>query len=348
MKKALFILTALILFSACEKEIEFKGDYDGEKLVLYSCANPDQNLTALVYKSTFILSKEDYWNAKTLSGVKVSVKVNDKDVYEFREEKVEQHEDDYYYDEYYPKPTTKYYSVYVSDYKPVPGDHIVVSASLSGYKDVYGETTVPQRPDFRLDSYEIVQKGNGEYLGDWDMYMNVTINDPADEMNYYRLNYAQKTTSYWDEDATRVKTWSWRYLRSKDVIFYSTDVEGIIDAVDGGVNYVPEFFDDGAFNGQSHRFTVWGSIICDVIGGSYGGDSEWEIEDPHKLPASDFKVAVDNMSRSLYLYIASRSASDNQGDLAGVFTEPVSIYNNVVNGIGCVGAIAGREISFDE
>ena len=326
MKRIIYILTACItLLCACEKEIKFNGDYDGEKLVLFSFANPDSVLTAKLFKSTFILSHESPGRLNQISGAHVWAEVNEKYKYDFRERITEYRYD--YGDEW----SVQVVIDYISDYQPKPGDHIVVHASHQNFKEVYGETVVPQRPDMRVSPVEFKEdkKDPGSMIR---ACVDVTINDPAETDDYYSLNMAVKSIP----DEYYLSEWSWMRVYSEDVIFYKTGVGDFIDSIEGMENEIPEYFDDGAFGGEAHRFNIWSRI--------YVGDGE---EYCRSIAPSDIKVVVDNMSESLYRYCKSRDAAENTGGFGSIFGEQVSIYNNIVNGIGCVGAIAGTEMKLE-
>lgn len=323
MKKALYLIAAmLMLFCSCTKEIEYTGGYEGEKLVLFSCANPDTILTAAVYKSVFIYSRSQDNCEQGLSGAKVTAIVNGKDTYAFREVKTVYDKES---EDYWMHGGRDYDVEYVSDYTPKPGDHIVVKASCTGMKEVQGETTVPERPSVRLNKVSTEQ--NPDVNGLWQsVKMSVTINDPAEETNYYRMNVAgtgrfgvMGEFHYYDE---------WHSLYSNDILFYDTSIGGILDSIGGESAMVPEFFDDGSFNGLSRTFEVWFQKYYDP-----------ENDSP-------FRLTVDNASESLYRYSRSIDAYNGNGGIAGIFGELVIIYSNVENGLGCVGAISGTEVSF--
>lgn len=326
MKKFTYLAAAAFaLLCSCTKEIDFNGDYTGEKIVLFSCANPDQALTATVYKSVFIYSKDAGNCTQTLSGAKVTVIVNGKDTYTFKEVKTVYEHDS---EDYWMYGGKEFDTEYVSEYIPKPGDHIVVKASYPGLKDVQGETAVPQRPVARISSSRVEDNPDNEY---WDrMHFSVTITDPAGEENYYRLNAMTESKGQeWDEYAI---SQNWHVLYSRDVIFYDTSVGGMLESIGGSDFVVPDLFDDGSFNGQSHTFPVWFEFYSDPEEGT---------EIPEKCT-----VTVDNISESLFKYGKSIAAYNGNEGFASIFGEMVIIYSNVENGLGCVGAVAGTEVIF--
>lgn len=314
MKRGLIIaaISLVSLLCSCTKEIKFNGDYDGEKLVLYSFANPDTRLTARVYKSQFFLAKDYRYDYELIDNVELTVEVNGDRQYSFvREGKS-----------------------YVSEYVPQEGDHIKVTASHKGFKTVYGETDVPKRPEFGIGSYKVTPAPSQG--GSTRLEFDLTIQDPEGEENYYRLNAWQYQQRFeWDEDEEAEFLWYNQNIYSNDAIFNSAQLGSYIDRIDGSDSMVPDFFDDGAFDGSSHCFRIWMNLYLEE------GKSEGDIR------PEDFKVAVDAVSESYYRYSLSREAAYNMDGIAEVFGEPVSIYNNIVNGIGCVGAVSSLQLSFD-
>lgn len=320
--KKILILLLTILVCSCEEEIEFKGDYEGEKLVLYSCANPDTVLSAYVYKSVFFMSQERFDGVKAIRGARVTALVNGKDTYSFREE------------------STDSSIRYVSEYIPRPGDHILVSAEYDGFKPVHGETDVPQPPEFCLGPYSLNRVET--WISSCQIKLDVAINDPGQEENYYRMTAAQTLPES--------EEWRWMSIFSDDVIFFNTDIEDLLFENTDSESVIPDYFDDGAFNGQTHSFSI---KVLASLGLTYIYDEDGNIIDHHRqsledLKAGDFKIRVENLSESLYRYSKSLDAAFGVDDIASLFGEQVSIHNNIVNGIGCVGAVSGRDISLDQ
>lgn len=322
MRNTFFAIIALFSIVSCTKEIEYKGGYDGEKLVLLSCANPDKPLTARVFKSVFIYSRNQEDCTNGLKGATVVAVVNDKDTYPFKEvvTKYEEGSEGYYFNNF-----KKEVVEYVSDYTPKIGDRITVKASHSGFKDVQGSTVVPERPKVKLNSRSLITQQDNDF---WVRYnFSVTIDDPAETENFYRLNaFGEDNTETYPDGSHPI---SWFNLYSKDILFYDSSIGGMIDSIDDAEYYVPDYFDDGGFSGQSHKFDVWFSVFNDPDGGT-------------TVDMDKYTVTVDNITESLYLYLRS-NASAGFG-LGSAFSEATIIYTNIENGMGCVGAISGVEL----
>lgn len=313
MRNISFAIMALLTLVSCTKEIEYKGGYEGEKLVLLSCANPDKPLTAKVFKSVFIYAREQEDCTNGLKGATVVAVVNGKDSYPFHEVVTKFVEGS---DEYYMNGCKTEKVEYVSDYTPKIGDKITVKASHSGFKDVQGSTVVPERPVATLNSRSIRNQADTDIWSDY--YFNVTISDSPDENNFYRLNVCDKN-------------YSWYNLYSRDILFCDSSIGGLIDATEDVEYFVPEYFDDGGFRGQSHKFSVRFTTF------NY-------VEEGDPLDMDDYFVTVDNISEDLYLYLRSNDAASANDGLLGAFSEATIIYTNIENGMGCVGAVSGIQL----
>lgn len=356
-KLSYIILGAMLLLCSCEKELRFNGSYDGQKLVLYSCANPDTVLTAYIFRSTFFLARDDEKGDQRegLSGARVSALVNGKDSYAMRETVSIIEYPSISYDPdtglYHEVTLKKKRICYVSDYQPAPGDHIKVMASMEGLKDVYGETVVPERPSARVESHAFRQTQN--YPAD-RMQFKLELDDRAGENNYYSLAVQQNCFVYdWETDSGR-KDWAGMRLFSDDVVFFKTGIEDMIDAVDGTSRLVPQFFDDGSFNGMKHSFNLWCEVnLMDEP--VYGEDDEHNTYVDHfaqmdidELDPKDFKIFVVSLSENMYRYNMSLISYEETDGITEVFGEPVSIFNNVVGGIGCVGSLSTSVVTLDQ
>jgi len=305
MKKALYILCLLSIVS-CIKEIEFNGDFDGEKLVLYSFPTPDSYVSARLYKSNFFLSKDSYSFKKALTGAEVWVEVNGKDRYRCEEVSNE---------------GSEWSNMYISEYIPKCGDRITVSASYKGFPSVSGETVIPEKPLIKIEDVSSSKVKNDYSRTDFSLI----ITDQSEENNYYRIT-ALKEIRFHDAESY----WSREHLYSNDIVFYKTDITAIAESIDGDDPMIPDYFDDGAFNAEEHSFPIWMKYYDDD--GYYSGKN---------------LITVENMSEDLYRYCVSLYKSEESGDLGSVFGEPVSIFNNIKDGIGCVGAYCSSEIVFN-
>ena len=321
------VLPALALFCSCEKEIEFKGDFDGEKLVLYTTANTESEMYAILSHSRFIIgSRPQGTGDDSVSGADVTAEINGRTI----------------------KMTDDGSGVYLSGYTPEPGDVITVKANKKGYAPVSATTVVPQKAAFSVDNVEI--SVDNEYatmsysVKIWKVKFRFTINDPAGEQNYYRIRTFYRNGEYINEG----------YALTKDILYYNTSgLEGEIDAIENAINgdteiYIPEYLDDSVIDGQIHTTEAWFTVCHSVEADDYwdrkedgeGEDVEPEIPEVEPLGPEDVWIEIDAISPDLYKYCVSLDMyRSTQSGLGSFFGEAVSIHNNVAGGIGCVGSV---------
>ena len=319
MRRLAFILLAVALICSCTKEIRFVGQYDGEKIVLYSCANPDTTLSVDLAMSKFILDDSDLSIYSLVTGGKVSGYVGDRAIV-FRE-----------------NPDQK--GNYISDYTPAEGETIELKASLPLFPDVTASTIVPHKADFSVDSYSVEVLDRDQGLEHVKVTMKVTINDAPSVKNCYRLKLFQ----YLDVEESDWRGMNEPPLMSSDVIFreVGTGVEAIAGYIEGeDYVWIEDMFDDSLFDGRRYQFEVWfESYLGDIIytENEYG---EWiPVVTEHEFDPSMYFLELDTVSEDLFKYSYSVAGYNFLGDFQGIFGEPVSIYNNVQGGIGCFGAI---------
>ena len=320
---------------ACEKEIRFVGDYDGEKLVMYATANTDSTLYADLFKSKFIMSDDDESVFKPKSGATVTAEVGGRTITL--------------------KEVASMPGSYSSDYRPVPGETIVINASVPGLPPVSSCVTVPQKPDFKL---EVIGKAledadEGSNFGRVRVNLRLTIKDRPGEHDCYNIQMLEKSEYRLEFGGSE---WTGQALYSNDVIFRSPDdtFEMIEDAVNGTTYvWVERPFDDQAFDGETHVFDLWFEVWVSRHQELYysNGDPGEEAADPD-IPLTDlvdlssFRFEIDAISEDIYLYEKTLAAY-NGDELMEFFGEPVSIHNNITGGIGCFGAVAPSYIDLN-
>lgn len=342
----IIIAAALALASlcACEKEINFVGDYDGEKLVLYSTANTDTTLYANIFKSAFILSDKEESIFDHKRGATVTAEVGGRTI-----NLVEDPGD---------------LGRYISDYRPSAGETITIHASLPGLPPVSSVTTVPEKPDFKVElvKKEVVETMDGGNYGTVRVSLRLTIKDRPGVHDCYSLSVLQLGDYMeYDWDSSR-KSWLRCALYSNDVVFRTPDdtFEMIEDAIDGSTySYVDGIFDDQAFDGETHVFDLWfdqwvtrNTEYLLYAAEGYAPADEKSGDEPD-VPLADlvdlsqYRFELDVVSEDIYLYQKTLAAY-NGGDLLEFFGEPVSIHNNIIGGIGCFGSVTPSYITMSE
>ena len=318
MRKLIFaIIPAVMLAVSCEKEIRFNGDYEGEKLVLFSLAEPGHPLSARVRKSSFFLSGQDENLWEMLPGVTVQARYGDKEISFERDEE----------------------GVYRSSFVPSEGDHIEISAFKDGFSPVRAETVVPHAPEVSVTMGEVRLNHN-----DVEIHFKLTFHDRAGERDRYKV--AAYTKVYLDDmiysdtkasgDGDRKAYYSQQSLMTKDVLLMDAEVDVLnLDVGDGYACL--EYLEDSSFDGEDRTFDVWVE--------TYVSDKALSLPD-YGLDKYEWVFDILSLSEDQYSYLVSlENYRKYDNGLGAVFGEPVCIHNNVKGGIGCFGSASGISLS---
>ena len=314
------VLSASALCS-CEKDIEFIGQYDGEKLVMFSCASAGKPMEVVLSKSTFILSKDNDNSVTMISGAKVSGLCGGRTI------------------EFVESPSLPGH--YLSSYEPRAAETIELSASSKGYADVNGIATVPDAPSFTMDRVRVVSDDGYSRR----VMVRCTVHDPAGVRNYYRLKVSKENvTGIEGEDVVYVED---LYLTSNDPLFVnSQDEVGVFVGAFEGENEVPDYFDDGLIDGKDYTFEfVFTDYRRDMI---YYEDENGVHYEPMEGYSCRFMLEFSNVSDDLYKYALSLDAYNGfASEILSLFGEPVCVHTNIEGGIGCFGAMNSSLEYFD-
>ncbi len=314
MKKFQILSIIAILFTtfACEKEIEFNGEIQDKKVVVNSFAVADSILTAEIFYSKFFLDNKIGFD--TIKNAEVLLYVNGNYKTDLTFQQVDRKAEDYMGGYTYIK------GLYLSNYRPQPGDSLELRIQVDGFDEITAQTFVPKRADFdqndikvRVDTTSAYESSymneNNELVSYFSyslqVYYSIKFKDEIDEKNFYRI-------------ILRNSYGSTEWLESDDPIFNQTGEEGIFDLIDGS-SY--NYFADETFNGETRTITF----------NSYSWSDSWGNNDTNKF------LDVQQMSKEAYLYMkTAKSAELNEGN---IFSEPVLTFSNVKGGIGIFAAI---------
>ena len=336
-RKLIASMLLLSAVSACEKEIRFVGDYDGEKLVMYATANADSTLYANLFKSRFIMSDKNENLSEPISGATVTAVAGGRTI--------TLHEG------------ASMPGSYCSDYRPMPGETVTINASLPGFPSVSSTVTVPHKPDFKIEvtGKTLEDSSEGDDYGTVRIGLRLTIKDRPGAHDCYNAQILERSDS---RLASGEYEWRKMNLYSNDVVFRTPDdtFEMIGDAADGTTYVCLEHsFDDQAFDGETHVFDLWFDVWVNrnkELYSSGGGLNDDEGDGP-KIPLTArvdlgmFRFELDAISEDIYLFEKTLAAY-NGGDMMEFFGEPVSIHNNISGGIGCFGAVVPSFIELDK
>ncbi len=313
MKREIFIIPVFVLLlSACEKTLEFSGGITDPKLTVCALASPDTTFKVYLYQSLFFLDIHTYSSQFYLdSDAAVQLLVNETDLYSTSSDTIE--------------------SIDLSGYKPLINDELSLTVSCEGYETVTAQTTVLERPSFKItDHYSLYSKNPVEVMSDgmihpidfWgtDTVMNIScmINDPGNVSNYYRLSVKSIVST--KEGPLGVDDWA----TVKD-IFSSDDILFVDNNISVSINGWPEHFsnvfDDSLFDGKEYTFAV---------------------ESRQRSAAYSWvEIELQHISEDLYKYLKSVELA--QCSTNDIYAEPVNIFSNVGNGYGILGSLSGRK-----
>ena len=314
-------LIATLLFTSCEKEIEFRGEQTDPKLVINSLVAVGQPVKAYVSKSYFFL--DDEGNTQTPEDVVVSLYVND-DFKGTMQPSIDtlwstswMIDDEGNYTHSYRLAT-----VYGHDYLPEVGDVVSITASANGYDDAQGTTSVlPRAAECQMDV---------EVTG-WDVWYQQVYNYDTYQYEDDSVPCASGNLmlTFTITDPNQGKTDCFRLVNSRQnpISFYYDDPlfeagmleNDFIDASD--LDTRPEgVFTDALFDGGSYRLHVEAYY--------HQRFDDGVIPDVVRVP-----VLLEHLSKEYYNYLYTR----NQGEeFMQIWAEPIQTFSNVNGGYGIV------------
>ncbi|MEX2370763.1 MAG: DUF4249 domain-containing protein [Bacteroidales bacterium] len=194
---------------------------------------------------------------------------------------------------------------------PVSGEKYSIEVRTPDFKNtLYAEDMVPLNVPVAEASVSILDSffryDNPRYtidktilFGRAEGFIEILISDPVEYANFYRLTIFTYFPNFNYYDSI------FNYYKRN--VFIDTD-DASITFSDGRM-----LFEDKLFNGKNHRIKL--------------NFNEWEI-----TKDQIFFIELNSLSESAYLYETSVSEYKNaSGD---PFSEPVLIYDNIVNGYG--------------
>lgn len=315
MKRYIFFILTLALFTSCYQEINLDEYRTTPKIVINCAAFTDVPLTASVTRTWFYTESTPYVK---LPNAKVELYVNDNFVEQMKWQPLETETE---------TRSGVPDSVFASGYVPKGGDRIKIVASNPGYQTVYAEDVVPHEvPIINIEHTEkkvtMNSQGNyyenGQLIEDKDyieVTYKVTFQDIPDQDNYYMI---QVTGPWYGNDYMFVGV-SYIDPILKD---QNTVIDGAL-GFDGVNNWNGCLFTDREIKGKEYTLRVKELISARLI----------------RLEKR--RITLYSISESYYQYILSLqkiSGSTVGGGLGNLgFAEPIRAYSNVVNGTGILG-----------
>jgi hypothetical protein len=200
---------------------------------------------------------------------------------------------------------------YTAEGSPSSGQRYTIEAQAPGLQSVSASSYQP-----KPFSFSFVDSTRSTYLDFPVVFIDLEIEDNADEENYYLIQVTQ-LIELPEED------YSFEFLPNHFV--FDQNTENVDINSDNGF-FERIYLPDAAFNGEKYttRFAVGTDVIDNEIDGEY-----------------TFLISVSSVSSDLYKYTKTLETYEySNGEL---FSEPVEIFNNIENGLGIWGGEITKE-----
>lgn len=324
MKKRRYIITLfalLILMTACDEIIEFKGIESEPKIVIYSMFESNRDITLTLARSYAVFDQPLTPTQITNAVVKLYTDGEYTATLSYVPETTPVYD-------YGPPPIATYIAAGV---KPEQGRLYRIEAEVPGLPSVWAEVSLPEPvPIIRIDTTMEVSF----YQDSWTSYNHyrikakVRFSDPADRDNYYRITAnsirgrynGPKDIPYDQEEPVSIHY---------DYIGYAAHNDPIIN---------PQREEDLFGEQTENRYALFSDELIS------GRDYDLKLDlyfaglDTTYYEFVHFDVELQSVSKDLYLYLISSTAHERSKD--NPLAEPVIVYSNVNNGLGVVGAVS--------
>lgn len=305
MKKIIIFITLIALFSSCVQIMDIKLPSEDRLIALNGILNPDSLIKVNLSRSINAQDGDAY--IKFIKDADVSLYVDGK----FKEKMLQD--------------TFGYYNATI---KPELGKTYKVEVKNND-KTIYSEATLPEKVDLHDFKMELgydstietwVNYDTGDTIDTVFYFLSETgniyasIDDPADEKNYYFFTmYIKRPDLFWDDQGNT-------YI--KGYIYENFDFD-----MTGDETYIP----------YSMSSILQGYVINDDLFNGQQKNLKLNFYSSQMQPYYGFIDAVlyfkfYTLSEEMYKFIKSYNKYEDV--ISNPFAEPVNIYSNVVNGVG--------------
>lgn len=323
----LLLLILLSVLSACRKEIDFDEKLIEPKLVINGFITNDSLITLTVAASKPIPGIQRPFTWINDATVELYIDGTYSETLKAKTiELTDPNENEWYYD--MNLPTVKYIS---ETTRGEIGKNYKVLVSHPDYETVWGETSIPVPVTPETIEYELSTESEDEYYYENRVNFILTLNDPVNINNYYRLALNHRTGQlmkeydYQTEDTIEyvyVEFSSSSYLQSDDPIL-SPDEDANDFLFDSPSNRY-NLFTDELIDGKKYQVDFYLPFYWSYYQDENNMDEQGEFY--------QINLSFQTLTREAYLYMKSSLAHNwYDGDL---FSEPVQTYSNIVNGAG--------------
>lgn len=206
--------------------------------------------------------------------------------------------------------------VYTLPHEVQEGKTYRIEAQALNFNSVNGSTKVP----FPVELSEIDSIGTiASEWGDQSIQFKLKLNDPAGE-NFYRvIAWYWGEQEQWDEESQQ-----WITGPAKIPVYLGTDLNNSDIFLNGGGVLFPDYLFEDASQVQI-------PVTADRY--SFYGADEYSLV-----------FELQNIDPAFYYYTRAVQLQQDAEDMA-IFAEPVSMFNNVENGLGIVGSYSSSRDS---
>jgi len=294
----IFSVTIAMVFSACEKIIDINIPPQDLKLVVNGLARMDSTkLEVNISKSLSILELDD--NLQQINNAHVVLKENNNAIGQMQS----QGNGNYMLSNLAFNPNSTY-------------SLEIIHPQL---KSAQAKFRFPAKPVFTITDTAYIMKTEYGYTRSI-FRIDMEIDDPANERNYYRVNVGFKYNSYYlNEYGDTI----WNIGNNKLPLFQDEQSSMVSSSTDFGTLV----FADDFFDGKKHRMYI------DV-------DSDLMMY-PDSTPVS---VTLERITEDFYKY--EITLTNYLANRDGIMVQPVLVHNNIENGFGIVGAMSQKDSTF--
>lgn len=349
-KKILLPITALflILFIACERQLDFDFSKEKPLIVMNGIIQPDEAIEVYISKSYSILDTSSY--AMHLKDASVELHINDKFVEKLKLISIDSLSS--------PK---RGRSTFRSEAHAKIGDRVRIVATAPGLETAWAETVIPEPPTIgKVDTASFLLMTQSDVniyggYGSYQSYYEGITYEPFYRMLRLNIDVERAKNSnsqyfllrLWVNIPSNLEGYDFfptpLFLDTKDDPIFANDPKNSIFDTLFEKNYSfpgSAYFSDKAFKNNNYTLNVstFGYYYSDIktVKGE-DGVSKYVSHEVKNLP---IEIKVYSVSPDLYSYMKERESGIYETDGLSYITEPKVTDTNVHNGIGYVGAMS--------
>jgi hypothetical protein len=323
--QAAFAGAMALLWTACEREVDFAGRLPDAGIVINGFVEAGQTVAVRITRSWNLA--EDPFGDYTLRDADVSLYLNDA----------------------LQPPMQIDADAWLLQYRSTSvareGDRVRIVVRKDGYPEASAETVVPAKasPILSIDTVRFLDRNGADA-----MRFLIRMRDiAAGQKDYYRLvveGMSTRDDSIWRPEYV---TFSYDQDAALNEGFRSPDGELLENDLANTYGiFADDFFDGGEYTLNIHFRPLFpGPVGLEGLWGLPPDAAGQYVTDTIRQVRYVFKLVT--LSPSAYQYLKSYTLFDNYGESGSFLTEPAAIYTNVEGGLGILGAFRTDSASVD-